>query len=314
MTDHPTDADQANAAQEALVERVARAIMAERDGEDFGIPATEYDRDLARAALAAIQPEIDALRDQLGKADLSRALYAMALDSLRVAVGNTVDCMEDEGDRVYFGSTNDADALKDAWHEMDALVWAEIMEDTQPKTELAAVNLRLQTEIDALRAELAAVKAKLAGTRFYIDCEFDGHNGALLSIALVREACDSIHIKTTAPVHDNWVRANVLPIMDCHHAAKSASVNVNEVGGVIRTFIGECPYPVIIADSPVDIGRFCRALSTGPDGQWASADYPAMRFEVHNVDCYPTSLEGAVQHNAWWDAMALRHILAARGL
>jgi hypothetical protein len=24
------------------------------------------------------------------------------------------------------------------------------------------------------------------------------------------------------------------------------------------------------------------------------------------VDCYPTTLEGAVRHNAWWDAMALR--------
>jgi hypothetical protein len=34
-----------------------------------------------------------------------------------------------------------------------------------------------------------------------------------------------------------------------------------------------------------------------------------MTFEVHNVDCYPTALEGAVQHNAWWDAMALRAAL-----
>lgn len=32
-----------------------------------------------------------------------------------------------------------------------------------------------------------------------------------------------------------------------------------------------------------------------------------MTLEVNNVDAYPTELEGAVQHNAWWDAMALRH-------
>lgn len=67
----------------------------------------------------------------------------------------------------------------------------------------------------------------------------------------------------------------------------------------------------IIADSPVDIGRFCAALSTSEDGGWASADYPRMTFEVHNVDCYPTTLPGAVQHNAWWDAMALRHLVMA---
>ncbi len=32
-------------------------------------------------------------------------------------------------------------------------------------------------------------------------------------------------------------------------------------------------------------------------------------FEMHRVDAYPTMLPGAVQHNAYWDAMALRHKL-----
>ena len=67
--------------------------------------------------------------------------------------------------------------------------------------------------------------------------------------------------------------------------------------------------PTIVADSVVDIGRFCRALSTGMDGGWSSVDYPVVRFEVHDVAAYPTTLPGAVQHNAWWDAMALRHML-----
>lgn len=147
--------------------------------------------------------------------------------------------------------------------------------------------------------------------RFYIDCEFDGHNGPLLSMALVREDGHSIHIRADIEPMDLWVRKNVLPIMDQHDASESATVYHDRVGDVIRQFIGRCERPVIIADSPVDIGRFCRALSTGSDGQWASTDYPLMQFEVHNVDCYPTELEGAVQHNAWWDAMALRHRLSA---
>lgn len=62
-------------------------------------------------------------------------------------------------------------------------------------------------------------------------------------------------------------------------------------------------------DSPVDIGRFCQAISTGDDGGWASTNYERMTFTVENVDCYPTDLPGAIQHNAWWDAMALRHKL-----
>ncbi len=143
-------------------------------------------------------------------------------------------------------------------------------------------------------------------TRFYIDCEFDGHNGGLLSIALVKDDGDGIHIHSDIAPMDIWVRRNVLPLIDQHKAPKSAKVYESQVGDVIRAFIGDCVHPIIIADSPVDISRFCHALSTAPDGRWASADYPAMTFEVHNVDCYPTTLEGAVQHNAWWDAMALR--------
>ena len=149
---------------------------------------------------------------------------------------------------------------------------------------------------------------QIAANRYYIDCEFDGHGGPLLSIALVKSNGSGIYIETTAIARDPWVIANVVPLMDCHECRMSVRCLPNEVGAVIRTFI-DTDEPTIIADSPVDIGRFCAVISTGADGGWASADYPFMRFEVHNVDCYPTSLSGAVQHNAWWDAMALRAIL-----
>lgn len=144
--------------------------------------------------------------------------------------------------------------------------------------------------------------------RYYIDTEFDGHNGPLLSIAMVSDDGRSIHIKTTEEARDPWVIANVIPLMDEHHASVNWHVPLNDVGVVLREFIGSTE-PVVIADSPVDIGRFCDALTTSPTGGWASAEYRLMTFEVHNVDCYPTTLEGAVQHNAWWDAMALRRLL-----
>ena len=145
--------------------------------------------------------------------------------------------------------------------------------------------------------------------KYYLDCEFDGHNGPLLSLALVSESGESIHIRTTEFAHDPWVRENVLPLMKKHQADKSVTVRLNEVGEAIRNFLGSCELPVIIADSPVDIGRFCRAISTDSDNNWCSAGWPAITFEVHNVDCYPTILVGAVQHNAWWDAMALKQKL-----
>lgn len=145
--------------------------------------------------------------------------------------------------------------------------------------------------------------------RFYIDCEFNEHEGSLISMAIVPEhGNDGIHITLIngPPVTSSWVRENVLPILTSHKADINMFCDEKEVGQVIKEFIGECEHPIIIADSPVDIGRFCKALSTGTDGNWESTSYPKMTFEVYNVDCYPTNLEGAVQHNAWYDAMALR--------
>jgi hypothetical protein len=144
--------------------------------------------------------------------------------------------------------------------------------------------------------------------KFYIDCEFDGHDGPLLSIAMVKDDGTGIYVNTTSVAKDPWVVANVVPLLDLHDCRTAVRCLPDEVGAVLQTFI-DSENPIIVADSPVDIGRFCRAISTGPDGRWASADYPRMTFEVHNVDCYPTALEGAVQHNAWWDAMALRAAL-----
>lgn len=72
------------------------------------------------------------------------------------------------------------------------------------------------------------------------------------------------------------------------------------------------PGPVVISDWPDDIRYFCELLITGP-GQMIAL--PGVRFEVRRVDAYPTTLEGAVQHNALWDACALQAALAseARG-
>lgn len=148
--------------------------------------------------------------------------------------------------------------------------------------------------------------------RYYIDSEFDGHGGPLLSMALVRDDGESIHIRTTAEARDPWVVANVMPHINSHEATTLALVPEASVGGEVRSFLAGDPSPVIIADSPVDIGRFCAAVTTGDDGGYAPCFADRIVFEVYDVDCYPTELLGAVQHNAWWDAMALRARLTVK--
>lgn len=149
--------------------------------------------------------------------------------------------------------------------------------------------------------------------RHFIDCEFDGHGGELLSMALVREDGRSIYlcIADEPDLLDSWVRQNVWPLVHRRLPIGRTVAYVADWGDFIRSFLGPYGNPTIVADSPVDIWRFCEAISTDAEGCWRSTDYPCMTFEVHNVDCYPTDLPGAVQHNAWWDAMALRHKLAS---
>lgn len=148
--------------------------------------------------------------------------------------------------------------------------------------------------------------------RFFIDCEFDGHNGPLISFAIVQDDGRAIHVESNVLIENDWVMENVKPILACHNADIGAKVRPNEIGQLLRAFIGNCEDPIIVADSPVDIGRFCRAISTDQNGAWASTSYKRMTFVVENVDCYPTEVEGAIQHNAYWDAMALREKIHAK--
>ena len=146
--------------------------------------------------------------------------------------------------------------------------------------------------------------------RYYIDSEFDGHNGPLLSIAMVREDGHSIHVTTDQVPTDPWVIENVVPILHYHEAdVVHVDVELNRVGNRLRVFLSGDPHPTIVADSPVDIGRFCQVINTDKNGNWAPFHKARIDFEVHNVNCWPNDLEYLKQHNAWCDAVALRHVL-----
>jgi hypothetical protein len=146
--------------------------------------------------------------------------------------------------------------------------------------------------------------------RYFLDCEFDGHSGPLLSLALVcdEEPACNLYVVTDTVATDPWVIENVVPILHQHPVLDIDPKNVphNEVGWWINWFLKGEEDITVIADSPVDIARFCMALSTGEDGEWTSYGLPLIKFEVHNVDAYPTTVVGAIRHNAYWDALALQ--------
>ncbi len=124
--------------------------------------------------------------DELARADHARTVYARALEKMRLALVNVHDGLEDEGDRIYLGSTNHADDLRAAWQTADALSWDEILEDTQPKTPLAEINLQLQVDLAEARAAFDAAPG------WKSDYEA-GHNDGCAGIPLEEGLADRKH-------------------------------------------------------------------------------------------------------------------------
>jgi hypothetical protein len=126
--------------------------------------------------------------------------------------------------------------------------------------------------------------------------------------AIIREDGRSIYFVIEGAedaAKDPWVIANVLPILkDCPEPPWTLSRH--DAAGAIQLFLNGDDPPVIVSDWPDDLRHFCDLIVFGP-GQMIGI--PALRMEVARVDAYPTALPGAVQHNAWWDALALRERL-----
>lgn len=147
--------------------------------------------------------------------------------------------------------------------------------------------------------------------KYFLDTEFNGFGGELISLALVREDGESFYaIVEDAIAHwrgaitHPWVKENVIPVLtDCPVAPIRTSAR--DLGYLLAAFLlNDDGERIIIADWPEDIALFNRALITGPG---AMVNIDSLTFKLVRVESYPTTLEGAVQHNAFWDARALKH-------
>lgn len=137
--------------------------------------------------------------------------------------------------------------------------------------------------------------------RLFIDCEFDGWGGRLISMALVAQGgtepdvpAPSFYevIDGPAPL-DPWVADNVMPVL------LQAPVPEREFHRTLRAFLEQFSAVHIVADYPDDLGYFTRALITGPGVAMVPC---AMTFEL---DTRRTSKASKVPHNALADAMAI---------
>lgn len=147
--------------------------------------------------------------------------------------------------------------------------------------------------------------------RYFLDTEFNGFGGALLSLALVPDDGGEELYLTLDPAEPAlpWVERNVVPFLDMVPVGLvSPRLDRRAAAIAVSHFLSCDPEPEIVADWPEDIAQFCTLLMTGP-GEMVPV--PAIRFRLVPLNGFSTAANSAVPHNALHDARALKaHILS----
>ncbi|UZK65211.1 hypothetical protein [Sphingomonas sp. M1-B02] len=140
--------------------------------------------------------------------------------------------------------------------------------------------------------------------RYFLDTEFNGFGGALIALALVPEEPDAPHFYEALECPDPtpWVAEHVLPVLAVE------PIEAAELSRRLEAYLGDDPWPVLIADWPEDIVHAARAMISAP-GRRIGLD--RVGFELCDAFGYDSSAS-AVPHNAYHDAVALRAFLLRR--
>lgn len=149
--------------------------------------------------------------------------------------------------------------------------------------------------------------------RYFLDCEYDGFGGPLLSLALVPEEGDEEYyalLEHERPLSD-WVERHVAPFFDMVPALlRRTPQPAGTVAHELAAWLAGLSEVEIVADWPEDIALFCRLLMPG-DGQ--VVDVPPLTFRWLRTPGFSTARNSAVPHNALHDARALRDHVVERG-
>ena len=149
-----------------------------------------------------------------------------------------------------------------------------------------------------------------AALRYFLDTEYDGWGGALLSLALVADSGEEFYvvIEHDGPL-EKWVEHNVVPFLDTvPEGLRNPRLPRAAAAEALAFFLAGDADPLIVADWPEDIAHFASLLVTGPG---LMVPLPNLRFQLVALTGFSTAANSAVPHNALHDARALRDHLTA---
>ena len=137
---------------------------------------------------------------------------------------------------------------------------------------------------------------------YYLDCEFNGFKGELISVALVPADLCWPKFYKVLPLPsriDPWVEKHVIPFLN--KEPEPMDVVQRELGEYLKDA------KEVIADWPEDIAHLCKLLITGP----------GMRLRCYDrlsfiIDASLDSSLSRIPHNALEDAIAIREADSTR--
>jgi len=132
-------------------------------------------------------------------------------------------------------------------------------------------------------------------TKLYLDTEFNGFGGALMSMALISAEGSAWYevVDVKGPI-DPWVKQHVVPLFD------KAPVPLVSFKASLHMFLRQFVNPEIICDWHADAAHFCDSLAGFDYG--SSLDY-ACRITILKTP--PGEPKPKRPHNALSDATAL---------
>jgi hypothetical protein len=146
--------------------------------------------------------------------------------------------------------------------------------------------------------------------RYFLDTEYNGWGGALLSLALVPEDGEELYLTLDwSGTLEPWVERNVVPYLDTvPDSLVSPRMSRDDAARNLAHYLAGDPDPLIVADWPEDIAQINALLVTGPG---IMAEVPSLSFRFLPLSGFSTAANSKVPHNALHDARALRdHVLA----
>ena len=132
----------------------------------------------------------------------------------------------------------------------------------------------------------------------FLDCEFNGFNGDLISMALVAEDGREWYEVVPCRRPKAWVAEHVIPILGRRALPSRRALTMS-----LSTFLGQFDSIHVVAGWPEDLVHFCDALIAAPG---YCINTPALTLQIFDVDA-----TSAQPHNALADARALREAVMA---